>query len=98
MLRWRLFFGILISSAVVGLCVLDVFLEGKTQIPGIALFPLLVVLIILACREMLHLANRSHVYPVPYVTYAGCLFIAASGWGAFVLQHNTPTVPVAPTT
>lgn len=89
MLRWRLFLGVSISATVIGLCFLDIYLEDALQIPGLALFPLLVLLTVLACREMLHLANRNHVYPVPYIAYLGCFLIILSGWGTFVLQHYT---------
>lgn len=87
MLRWRLILGFSIVLAVIGLCWLDVFMEQLTQIPGLALFPLLILLITLAGQEMLHLANRNHVFPVPWITYLGCYLIAASAWGMFVIQH-----------
>ena len=88
MLRWRLLFGISISVCVVGLCLLDVFLENRTGIPGIALFPLMLLLLILACHEMLLLANRNRVYPVPYITYLSCIIVGLSGWGTFAIQHT----------
>ena len=88
MLRWRLLFGFSISIGVVGLCLLDVFLENRTGIPGIALFPLMLLLLVLACHEMLLLANRNRVYPVPYITYLGCIIVGLSGWGTFAIQHS----------
>ncbi|MDO4575923.1 MAG: phosphatidate cytidylyltransferase [Planctomycetia bacterium] len=90
MLHWRLLLGGMISAIIVGLCALDVFLEHLCQIPGLALFPLLVLLSMLACREMLHFANRNHVYPVPYITYLGSFLILLSGWATFAFQHSQP--------
>ncbi len=87
MLRWRLLLGFWIVLSIIGLCWLDLYLENLTTIPGMVLFPLLILLIALACREMLHLANRNHVFPVPYITYLSCFLIASSSWGMFVFQH-----------
>jgi len=100
MLRWRLILGFSIAAFIIGLCALDVWMERLYSIPGLALFPLLILLVILGVREMLSMANRNHVTPVPYVTYLGCCLIAASAWGTFVIQHSasgldsgvTPTV------
>ncbi|MDO4629897.1 MAG: phosphatidate cytidylyltransferase [Planctomycetia bacterium] len=96
MLRWRLMLGFSIAISIATICWLDVFLESCTQIPGLALFPLLLLLITLGGREMLRLANRNHVYPVPYVVYLGCYLIAASAWGTFAFQHysNQPGTPI----
>jgi len=87
MLRWRLLLGFSIVGLIVGLCSLDFFLECQTQIPGIALFPLLIVLIVLGVREMIHLANCNHVFPAPFVLCFGCILIAASSWGTFGVQR-----------
>ncbi len=88
MLRWRLILGFSISAIIVALCALDVWLERLYATPGLALFPLLIVLVILGVREMLAMANRNRVVPVPYVTYLGCCLIVASAWGTFVIQHS----------
>lgn len=87
MIRRRLFFGTSISLFAAGLFYLDWNLEGKTGIPGIALFPLMLLLVVLCCREMLNLANKNHVFPIPVITYAGTLLIIVSGWGSFVVQR-----------
>lgn len=96
MLRWRLMLGFSIAISIAAICWLDVYLEKCTQIPGLALFPLLLLLITLGGREMLRLANRNHVYPVPYVVYLGCYLIGASAWGTFAFQHysNQPNTPL----
>ena len=87
MLRWRLLLGFIIVVMILGLCALDFVLERQTQIPGIALFPLLIVLIVCGVREMIHLANCNHVFPAPFVLYFGCFLIALSAWGMFGVQH-----------
>ena len=87
MLRWRLLLGFIIVATILGLCSLDFVLERQTQIPGIALFPLLIVLIVCGVREMIHLANCNHVFPAPFVLYFGCFLIAVSAWGMFGVQH-----------
>lgn len=87
MLRWRLLLGCSIVVMILGLCVLDFMLERQIQIPGIALFPLLILLIVCGVREMIHLANCNRVFPAPFVLYFGCILIAASAWGMFGVQH-----------
>ena len=96
MLRLRLLLGFSIAFSILGLCFLDIYLENLTNIPGIALFPLLILLIYLGVREMLHLANRNHVFPVPYVTYLGCGLIAVSAWATFVFQHTSSSEELSP--
>ena len=96
MLRLRLLLGSSIAFSILCLCFLDIYLENLTNIPGIALFPLLILLIYLGVREMLHLANRNHVFPVPYVTYLGCGIIAASAWATFVFQHTSSSEVITP--
>lgn len=88
MLRWRLILGFSISAFIIGLCALDVWMERLYSTPGLALFPLLILLVILGVREMLGMANRNRVEPVPYVTYLGCCLIVTSAWGTFVIQHS----------
>jgi len=88
MLRWRIPLGILIIAAILGLCWLDHWLErvtgipGKpgTGVPGIALFPVLAVFVVLAVREVLDLAAAGGVRPVPWVVYFGSLLVVTSSW------------------
>ena len=53
MLRLRLLLGILIILLLVGLCWLDDFLYRASEVRGIALFPLMVVFVVLASGEVL---------------------------------------------
>ena len=80
MFHWRLPLGILIIAALSGLCWLDHWFYQVTEIRGIALFPLLVVLTVLACREVLHLAAACGMRPVPWVVYCGNLLVVTSCW------------------
>jgi len=82
MLRWRLAFGVLIVGGLLVLCWLDDLLHGLTEVPGIALFPVLVVLVVLASREVLHLAAAGGMRPVPWVVYCGSLLVVTSCWVA----------------
>lgn len=81
MLRWRLILGTLIIAALVGLFWLDY----QVAIPGLVLLPLLVVLVVLASQEMLHLAGAGGMRPVPWVVYGGNLLVAAGSWLPTVL-------------
>jgi len=80
MLRWRLPLGILIVAALLGLCWLDHWLERATEVPGIALFPVLAAFVVLAVREVLYLAAAGGVRPVPWVVYCGSLLVVTSSW------------------
>ncbi len=88
MLRWRLPLGILIVAALLGLCWVDSWLERVTGIPGepdsgvpgIAMFPVLVVFVVLAVREVLRLAGAGGVRPVQWVVYFGSLLVVTSSW------------------
>jgi len=76
MLRWRLTLGTLIIAALAGLFWLDY----RVAIPGAGLFPLLLVVVVLASQEMLDLAAAGGLRPVAWVVYLGNLLIAAAGW------------------
>jgi phosphatidate cytidylyltransferase len=80
MLRWRLFLGILLAAAVVGLCWLDEWLRRATDVPGLVLFPILLVLVVLASGEILHLAAAAGLRPVPWAVYGGNLLVVAGSW------------------
>lgn len=89
MLRWRLTLGTLIIAALVGLFWLDF----RATIPGSGLFPLLIVLVVLASQEVLDLARAGGLRPVAWVVYAGNLLIAAASWLPLV---GWPTAAEAP--
>lgn len=76
MLRWRLTLGVLIIAAVAGLFWLDY----QATIPGAGLFPLLLVLVVLASQEVLDLAAAGGLRPVAWVVHGGNLLVAAGGW------------------
>lgn len=96
MLRWRLLIGLSIAVVISGLCWLDVAIyeyiatPESPGLPGVALFPLLLLLVAFGCREMLNLAHRNDVYPIQWVTYTGCFLIATSGWVSFIIQRLLP--------
>jgi len=76
MLRWRLLLGALIIAGLVGLCLLD----HLAAVPGVWLFPLALVLAVLASGEVLQLAAAGGIRPLPWVVYSGNLLLVASGW------------------
>jgi phosphatidate cytidylyltransferase len=85
MLRWRLLLGILLVAALAGLGWLDSWLYRLTGaesggIRGIALFPLLLLIVVTASREMIELAAASGGRPAPWVVYCGNLLVASSCW------------------
>jgi phosphatidate cytidylyltransferase len=91
MLRWRLTLGTLIIAALVGLFWLDY----RATIPGIGLFPLLIVLVVLASQEVLDLARAGGLRPVAWVVYAGNLLIAAASWLPLVCWRASTEAPSA---
>lgn len=87
MLRWRLLLGILIIAALLALCWLDYRLYQITGIGqhvegirGIALLPVLLVFVVLASREVLHLAAAGGMRPVPWVVYSANVLMVISCW------------------
>ena len=93
MLRLSLPLGILIVAALLGLCWVDVVLQGVSDVPGIALFPLLIVVVVLATREVLHLAAAGGMRPVPWVVYCGSLLVVTSCWIAPVIVKFDDKLP-----
>jgi phosphatidate cytidylyltransferase len=83
MLRWRLFLGTLFIGALVGLCWLD----GNQILdapPGGWLFPLALLLSVVASDEMLRLVGQAEEKPVAWIVWLGNLAIVASS-GAAIL-------------
>jgi phosphatidate cytidylyltransferase len=76
--------GILIVAALVGLCWLDHWLYQVLAIPGIALFPVAVLFVLLASEEMLSLAAASGMRPLRWVVYGGNLLVVAGSWIPFL--------------
>lgn len=86
MLRWRLLLGVLIIGCLVFLGYLDWQLEKKTEIAGLALFPLLVVLLIPACSELISLAKLGGARPIRLVVYLGTVLVVTMSWIAPIIS------------
>lgn len=89
MLRWRLLLGTLIVAGLVGLCWLD----HRAALAGVWLFPIAVVLTLMATGEMLHLARCGGLQPLSWPVYTGNLAIITASWLATLarssLEHGT---------
>lgn len=86
MLRWRLLLGTLLIAAVVALGWLD----DRSRLPGIALFPLLAIFTWLATGEMLRLLQAAGTRPIGWVAYVGNLALISVAW-ATSLSHYVLT-------
>ena len=85
MLRWRLILGTVFIALLAGLFWLD--LQSAT--PGIFLFPLALILAVVAAGEMLRLTCVRDQRPIPWVVYGGAfLVVAATG-----VPHLWPGYP-----
>ncbi|MBX3413816.1 MAG: phosphatidate cytidylyltransferase [Pirellulales bacterium] len=92
MLRWRLLLGVLLIGALVGLCWADF----HASQPGVWLFPLVVLLSLLASQEVLNLTSAKGARPLAWVVYLGNLAIVASNWLTVWQPERFPTLaPVA---
>ena len=76
MLKWRLLLGTAIILAVVGLCWLD----AKSDLPGVAMVPVLLVLTALATQEVLRLARAANLNPAAPAIYFGNLLLVLAQW------------------
>jgi phosphatidate cytidylyltransferase len=76
MLRWRLIVGTLSIAAIVALAWLDY----RAAIPGTWLGPAILVLAILASRELLDLYAVGGLRPIALTVYLGTLLVLASPW------------------
>lgn len=94
MLRWRLFLGALFIGALAGLCWLD----GHQTLgapPGAWLFPLALVLSVLASDEMLRLVGSADEKPVAWIVSLGNLgIVAASEIADFWPGRAAPPTPL----
>lgn len=76
MLRWRLSVGLLLIALLVGLVCLD----HRASRPGVWLFPLAVILLILGTGELLRLLAGCGLRPAKLIVHAGNLLIIAAAW------------------
>ena len=76
MLRWRFLLGTLIIAALVGLCWLDM----GAAVPGLYLMPVVVVLAVMATRELLDLAAAAGLHPLRWTIYVGNILLVMGGW------------------
>jgi phosphatidate cytidylyltransferase len=76
MLRWRLLLGTALIAALLGLCVLD----HLGPYPGLWLFPVAVVVTLMAGNEMLALLAAANLRPIPWVVHCGNLLLVLSPW------------------
>jgi len=76
MLRWRLFLGTVLIAAVIALCWLD----HRATVPGQWLVPLVVVVAVLATREVLDLAALGQMRPLRWTVYCGNILQVSASW------------------
>jgi phosphatidate cytidylyltransferase len=76
MLKWRLLLGTTIILALVGLCWLD----ACSDLPGVALMPLLLLLTVLATQEVLRLARAANLHPPAATVYFGNVLLVLAQW------------------
>jgi len=88
MLRWRFLLGTLIIAALVGLCWLDT----GAPAPGLYLMPVVVVLAVMATRELLDLAAAAGHNPLRWTIYFGNVFLVVGLWwlSAFWVSEPDP--------
>lgn len=90
MLRWRMVLGTSIVAALVGLCWLD----HLATLPGAWLFPVAVVLTILAGEEILDLMAAGGLRPIRWIVHAGNLALVAGTWLPIVCCELARGVPL----
>lgn len=86
MLVWRLLLGTVLIAAVLALCWAD----AHASTPGVWLFPLALIITVLASGELLGLLRARGIQPVGWVVYAGNIAIVSANWRA-----NLPAGPLA---
>ncbi len=72
--------GTVLILCLVALCWGDHLMELWTGIPGVALFPVLTLLVVVAVREIMELAEAGGVKPIRWVVYTGTLLVVTSSW------------------
>jgi phosphatidate cytidylyltransferase len=86
MLRWRLFLGTLIIVALVMLCWLD----ANAAEPGMWLLPAVIIVTVLATKEVLDLLAAAGMQPVRWIIHLLNLFLVAFPWLHGVKQLKAP--------
>lgn len=76
MLIWRLVLGAVFIAAISGLCWLD----NQAATPGIWLFPLALLLAVVASEELISMMDRQGSRPAAWAIYAGNALIVAANW------------------
>ena len=76
MLVWRLVLGTVLVAAVAALCLLD----ARASVPGTWLFPLALVITLLASGELLRICRVRGVLPAAWAVYLGNLAIVSANW------------------
>lgn len=76
MLVWRLVLGTVLIAAVAALCWLD----ARAALPGTWLFPLALVITLLASGELLRICRVRGVLPAAWAVYLGNLAIVSANW------------------
>jgi len=79
-LFWRVVVGTTLTLVLLGVFYVDFLLEKLIAIPGVALFPVLMIFAILATREILELTVAGGVKPIPWVVYGTCVIVITSSW------------------
>ena len=90
MLRWRFLLGTLIIAALVGLCWLDM----GAALPGLYLMPVVVVLAVMATRELLDLAVAAGHNPLRWTICLGNVFLVVGLWWLSVFNVFAPGIPL----
>ncbi|MCS7236900.1 MAG: phosphatidate cytidylyltransferase [Thermoguttaceae bacterium] len=76
----RVVVGTSLAGFLLAVCYGDYWLEILLDIPGVALFPVLMVFAMAATREILELTVAGGVRPIPWVVYSSCALVICSSW------------------
>ena len=77
MLRWRFILGISFAAVLAVLLWLD---HHSTEMPGVWLFPLALLVSVAAASEILGLSEARGLRPLPWVVYLGNVMVVAASW------------------
>ncbi len=77
MLQWRIIIGVLLVLTVGGLAWLD---HQAAPIPGVWLFPVLLVFVVLSGREVLELCEVGGIRPLAWVVHGGNIMLVSVSW------------------
>jgi phosphatidate cytidylyltransferase len=83
MLHWRLILGVLLVAALVALCWLDI---GAT-LPGMWLFPVVILASALGTQEVLDLAQVAQLRPLRWTIHCGNFLLVSGGWLVILQPH-----------